>query len=388
MSNIQRDFSITFNTKKQPYIPKNRLNEFKKFLLQGGDIVITLTDLSQSGKFLGVVGMLRQDEVALLNQRVAKFVINDLNKILPEYFYLRLQAPDFRQYMISDTTGSLQKNTNNNYVLSFKLHIPPLPTQKKIASKIDTLFAKIDRGTQSLEKAKRLLEKYRQSVLKHAFEGKLTAKWREENGAGGLNNIQWKKTSLKQVTDCIQYGFTASSTKLNTGVKILRITDIQNDKVNWNQVPYCKIDKSEISKYQLNSGDIVFARTGATVGKSFLIKSFMPNTIFASYLIRVVPNNLIESKFLAYFFRSPQYWSQISKQKAGIGQPNVNGTKLSKLIFYYPPKKSQREIVDKIDTLFAKVDSGARLIERTQKLLEQCRQSILKSAFEGKLIHD
>jgi type I restriction enzyme S subunit len=84
---------------------------------------------------------------------------------------------------------------------------------------------------------------------------------------GDKTNIpnSWKELKVEDVSLKIHYGYTASSTKTNTGIKFLRITDIQDYKVNWDDVPFCEIDDYDIEKYILKEGDIVFARTGATV---------------------------------------------------------------------------------------------------------------------------
>ncbi|MDP2158979.1 MAG: restriction endonuclease subunit S, partial [Flavobacterium sp.] len=108
----------------------------------------------------------------------------------------------------------------------------------------------------------------------------------------------WKIVNLKSISESIQYGYTESSSKVENGPKFLRITDIQDNKVNWEDVPYCKIDEIIKSKYLLKEGDLVFARTGATVGKSFLIKGKIPEAVFASYLIRVRVNLEINEKYL------------------------------------------------------------------------------------------
>lgn len=141
---------------------------------------------------------------------------------------------------------------------------------------------------------------------------------------------KWERVVLESISRDISYGYTASSTDKPIGPRMLRITDIQNNSVNWDAVPYCKIVDDEIEKYILRPNDIVFARTGATVGKSFLIPSNVSNSVYASYLIRVRLTDGIDPKYISYFFQSGDYWFQIRKNQAGIGQPNVNGSKLKK----------------------------------------------------------
>src|SRR2546427_683401 len=110
----------------------------------------------------------------------------------------------------------------------------------------------------------------------------------------------WRRVSVKDMADSIQYGHTASAVQRNDGPRFLRITDIQDGRVDWNAVPSCNIPKEEIPKYRLTTGDLVFARTGATTGKSFLIGD-CPEAVFASYLIRVRVLADVDSRYLATF---------------------------------------------------------------------------------------
>ena len=200
--------------------------------------------------------------------------------------------------------------------------------------------------------------------------------------------INWILTKVDDLADKIHYGYTASSTDLDTGYKLLRITDIQNYTVEWEKVPYCKIDQEEAKKYLLNDGHLVFARTGATVGKSFLIKGNIPKSVFASYLIRIILNDELNKSYVYYFFQSPIYWQKIGISAIGIGQPNVNATILSKLEVPLSPFPEQNRIVAKIEELFSQLDAGIAELKKAQAQLKIYRQSVLKYAFEGKLTEE
>lgn len=195
----------------------------------------------------------------------------------------------------------------------------------------------------------------------------------------------WKQIKVEDIAIKIHYGFTASSTKKNTGVKFLRITDIQEYKVDWYNVPFCEIDEYDLHKYLLHEGDIVFARTGATVGKSFLITGEIPNAIFASYLIRIKLSKKINPKYIFYFFQSADYWRQIGIRSIGIGQPNVNASGLGKITLPLAPIKEQNRIVLKIEELLTELDQAHKSLIRATRLLEIQRQSLLRNAFTGKL---
>jgi len=196
---------------------------------------------------------------------------------------------------------------------------------------------------------------------------------------------EWTKTTVGELADSIQYGHTASSTSEQVGPRFLRITDIQENRVDWETVPFCQIPQSQIPKYRLAKGDLVFARTGATVGKSFLIQTEIPESIFASYLIRVRVTKAIEARYLYYFFQCSDYWHQISDSSSGIGQPNVNGKKLATITLPIAPIAKQRRIVARIEEIFSRLDAGVAALRDAKAQLQRYRQSVLAAAVTGQL---
>ncbi|MEG3850406.1 restriction endonuclease subunit S [Microcoleus sp. herbarium19] len=198
----------------------------------------------------------------------------------------------------------------------------------------------------------------------------------------------WLWTNVGEISVRIHYGYTASATDIPTGTKLLRITDIQNNSVKWDSVPYCNIDDSEEQKYLLSDGDLVFARTGATVGKSFLIEGCIPKAVFASYLIRIFLAEEIGRKFVYYFFQSHFYWIQINTGQVGIGQPHVNAQILSQVCIPLAPLNEQRRIVAKLEKLLAKVDTCKERLDKIPGILKRFRQSVLSAACSGRLTAD
>ena len=203
------------------------------------------------------------------------------------------------------------------------------------------------------------------------------------NGQGLPDGWAW--TSLGNITDSIQYGHTESAIMEPVGPKFLRITDIQDGQVNWSSVPYCICSDAEYQKYQLTPGDIVFARTGATTGKSYLIQN-CPDAVFASYLIRLRVADAIYSKYLSTFFESSFYWSQITQVKKGSAQPGVNASILSTLSLPLAPLNEQHRIVEAIETQFTRLDAAVTALKRAQANLKRYRASVLKAACEGRLV--
>ena len=164
----------------------------------------------------------------------------------------------------------------------------------------------------------------------------------------------WCWVRLSSISAEIQYGLNYSAKAFGNN-KYLRITDIQNNNVNWDDVPFITIKEGE-EDHLLQNNDIVFARTGATVGKSFLIKNIPLNATFASYLIRTKLINKEIAEYIYYFFNSSFYWKQIFDKSIGNGQPNCNGTKLASLIIPIPSENEIMRIVKKISELLFKID--------------------------------
>lgn len=177
----------------------------------------------------------------------------------------------------------------------------------------------------------------------------------------------WEWVYLGQISNAIHYGYTASANQNLKEVRLLRITDIQNNRVNWASVPGCEIDKNQLEGYQLNNGDLLIARTGGTIGKSYLVEDLSVCAVFASYLIRVIPTSPLLPKYLKLFLESETYWKQLYAKSMGTGQPNVNATSLKSLIVPLPSFQEQKRIVAKVDELMSLCDE---LEARQQKKRE------------------
>jgi type I restriction enzyme, S subunit len=144
---------------------------------------------------------------------------------------------------------------------------------------------------------------------------------------------------------------------------------------------------NQLEKIALRVGDIVFARTGGTVGKSFIISAVPEAAVFASYLIRLTSHSGVNPKFLYYFFQSLSYWEQIGLKKGGL-QGNVNATTLASLEVPVAPTNEQTRIVAKIEELFSELDKGTESLTTAREQLKSYLQALLKHAFEGKLTAD
>ena len=165
---------------------------------------------------------------------------------------------------------------------------------------------------------------------------------------------------------------------------MLRITDIQDGSVNWNSVPFTSTNEPE--KYLLHKDDIVFARTGATVGKSFLITDVPYASVYASYLIRIRLIYGISANYIYQFFNSYCYWSQITDKAVGVGQPNCNGTSLKELLIPLPPQREQDRIVPAANNLLKISDVISSEREKLSEVIQTTKSKIFDLAIRGKLV--
>jgi type I restriction enzyme S subunit len=198
----------------------------------------------------------------------------------------------------------------------------------------------------------------------------------------GLRKAGVPIVSLSSLTEDPQYGFTASAASEPVGPKLVRITDLQDGRIKWETVPYCECP--EPTKYLLKAGDILFARTGATTGKTHLVESDA-DAVFASYPIRVRPRSGVRGDYLYYFFQSDFYWSQIVSEKEGSAQPNVNGRKLMNILLPSTDTVLQGQIVEflkavrerqdgletELPLLPSPLEEQRRIVERIERLAQR-----------------
>ncbi len=176
-----------------------------------------------------------------------------------------------------------------------------------------------------------------------------------------------------------QYGYTESSSEAEIGPKFLRITDIdlETGNIKWPTVPYCKIDESEFSKYELQKGDILFARIGATTGKSAIIKNH-PKSVFASYLIRYKPDHsILNPEFVHFFTKSNFYWSQIQANSGGKLKKGVSSGLLKKFEIPMPPLPEQK----KIATVLSIIQDAGETTEAVIDASLELKKSMMKHLF-------
>ena len=323
-------------------------------------------------------------------------VLTCFSGIYNKFLFFYLQSPEFDRYANSteNAKGVAYPAINDDRLYRAIIPIPPLTEQKRIVSKIEEILPYIDQYDKAYTKLetfnKKFPEDMKKSILKLAMQGKLVEQRTEEGTADELyKNIvtekaqlikdgkikkekplpeiaedeipfeipsSWKWVRWGTLSFSIQYGYNAPAIA-NGHYRMVRISDIQDNQVLWDSVPYCEISDKEAETYLLAKNDILFARTGATVGKSFLVKDLPYEAVYAGYLIRTRYNfEKIVPKYLKLFMESQLYWQQLRNGTIATAQPNCNGQTLSKMLIPLPPLAEQKRIVAKIDELLPYCD--------------------------------
>jgi len=340
------------------------------------------------------------------NQGFKSFV--PINLEIVDYMYYCLIS--FTDEIKSRASGTTFKEISKTKFGETIIPIPPINEQKRIVKKIEELLPIVIEYGNLREKLDNLNsefpDKLKSSILQDAIQGKLVPQDSNDEPASVLlekirdekerlikekkikrnknesyifkennhfyekigkevvditNDLpfeipgNWMWCKLENITSNIHYGYTASAQEVGD-VRLLRITDIHENNVNWDSVPYCVISEDKLANYILRNRDIVMARTGGTIGKSYIINNLNKKAVFASYLIRIIPLKNINENYLKQFFESPLFWSQLRDNTKGTGQPNVNAKSLKNLLIPIPPFIEQEIIVNKIEKIFNEIN--------------------------------
>ena len=330
------------------------------------------------------------------------------NKFLLYY----MMSPDFDAYAnnTDNAKGVAYPAINDDRLYKALIPIPPLGEQFRIVSAIESVDASIrDYGVK--EEALRALngsfpESLKKSILQEAVQGKLVPQdpsdepaeallerirvekqrlikeskikkdkhesiiFRRDNSHyEKLDGVErciddelpfeipesWAWVRWGSIAESIQYGYNAPA-KQEGRIRMVRISDIHENTVAWSSVPFCDIEDSDIPTYLLQPNDILFARTGGTVGKSFLVSEVPCESIYAGYLIRTRYSSLLCPQYLKFFMESPLYWQQLKSGTTATAQPNCNGQTLAKMLLPLPPANEQLRIVANLVRAFAIID--------------------------------
>ncbi|MGF1922817.1 MAG: restriction endonuclease subunit S [Bacteroidia bacterium] len=327
------------------------------------------------------IALLEKHENALLSQAYTVFEVIDENELYPEYLMMWFKRPEFDRYARFMSHGSAREIFSWAEMCDTLLPIPSPEKQLEIVKEYKVIKNRIKLNNQLIAK----LEETAQAIYKQWF---VDFEFPDENGlpyksSGGemvkseLGEIPkgWLISKLSQIVDS-QYGYTASADFFVEGPKFLRITDISNDAVNWNSVPNCEIDKRDFDKYSLEEGDIVIARTGATVGSAKQINKLSPLAVFASYLVRLKIKDKRLFRYVGLSVVSQGYKDYILNVAGGSAQPQANAVLMTDYNIILPLE----DVINKLNVI---VNSIFDLQEILQ--VENSKTLILKELILAKM---
>lgn len=304
------------------------------------------------------------------NQGFANFLCKEMLLNIYLAYYLR----NIKQRLKDLASGSTFKEITKGTLLNVKIPLPPFPEQRAIAHILQSIQEAKAARQREIE-----LERERKSALMdYLFSHGTKGEPRKQTEIGEIPE-SWEVVRLGDYCHKPDYGYTESANYSPVGPKFLRITDIQNDNVNWDEVPYCVCSGEDREKYSLENGDIVIARIGATTGKAYMINDY-PESVFASYLIRVRSNDGLLPPFLNQYFRTNYYWRQINQSKGGRLKGGVNIPVLSRIVLPLPPFSEQQEIAEILHTCDTKIAA----LEQEADRLDELFHAMLDELMTGK----
>jgi len=304
-----------------------------------------IPDTSRRGDKIGIALLTDYDE-GLVSNIYTVFEVKDENELLPEYLMLWFSRPEFDRYARFKSHGSVREIMDWDEMCKVELPVPSIDKQRSIVKAYQTITERIE--------------------LKRRINDNLAAQMRAYFKEYTANNASI--TGKLKDYSVMQYGYTETATTEPVGPKFLRITDIAQNYIDWNGVPYCPISEGNHEKYVLSEGDVVVARTGATVGYAKMVGRNIPDSVFASFLVRIRP---IDDEYRYYFglaITSSEFLDFVQTNAGGSAQPQANPPLLGEFELSIPNKQSLPEFNTKISSFLGVIESNETEISKLHEV--------------------
>lgn len=316
--------------------------------------VIIFDDFTTSSQFVNFQFKVKSSAMKILNP--------NLELVLPKFIYYKMQMIDFDH-------GTHKRYWIQQYS-KIKVQIPSIPRQETILLKIEELFSELDKGVETLITIKKQLEVYRQAVLKNAFR-----------------NSQRIKTN--EVCVHITDGDHMPPPKAQVGIPFVMISNIKGNQIDWENTHFVDSDYySQIGEKRTPCiGDVLYTVTGS-FGIPVLV-DFNQKFCFQRHIALLRPNTSISQKFLYYALQTPDVLQQAAHRATGTAQKTVGLAVLRDLdIPFEEGLHEQNHIVSRIESQLSLYDSILKTVNSALEQADTMRKSILKQAFEGRLINE
>ena len=336
---------VSVQKKFIPSIANTVGTDFKKYKVVKKGQFTYIPDTSRRGDKIGIA-LLEDDEEGLVSNVYTVFEIIDEKQLIPEYLMLWFSRPEFDRYARFKSHGSVREVMDWDEMCKVELPVPPYEKQKEIVDGYKAITERI--------------------ALKQKINDNLSAQMRAYFKEYTANNASI--TGKLKDYSVMQYGYTETATTEPVGPKFLRITDIAQNYIDWNGVPYCPISEENHEKYVLSEGDVVVARTGATVGYAKMVGRNIPDSVFASFLVRIRP---IDDEYRYYFglaITSAEFLDFVQTNAGGSAQPQANPPLLGEFELSIPNKQSLPEFNTKISSFLGVIESNETEISKLHEV--------------------
>lgn len=314
------------------------------------------------------------------------YVCTPKKNVFPKFFYWLMISPyvvdGLNKYMKGDNSPSIRGGD----IEGFCYPIPPLPEQKRIVYRIESLFAKLDEAKEKIQQVLDGAEMRKAAILHKAFTGELTKNWRKENG---ISEDSWVEYTLQSVcTMKITDGThkTPTYSDKENGVVFLSAKDITSGEINWENTKYItsELHKELYSRLAPQINDILLAKNGTT-GVAALVKEDKVFDIYVT-LALLRPNvEIVIPEYLLNIINSPLCKVQFNENLTGIGVPNLHLRDIKDVKIKVPSISEQEIISDKVEMLLANEGMVTKNCLKQIEVIDTMKKSILAKAFRGEL---
>lgn len=280
---------------------------------------------------------------------------------------------------------SAQNGFNKDDLSEFKITIPPLKEQKRIADKLDSMLARMDACRERLDRIPAILKRFRQAVLAAATSGKLTEEWRKTTEY----TEEWTINPLKALCSRVSVGHVGQTSQFYTtsdiGIPFLRSQNVRPGYVSIEGLAYITQDfHNQLQKSQLQAGDLLIVRVGANRGDSCVLPNIFDKVNCAN-IVFARPTKILPA-YLSIFFQSPSCQEDLLNKTVGGAQGVINTKSVELINVKVPPHAEQTEIVRRVEELFAYADRIEARYQAARAQADKLTPAILAKAFRGELV--
>lgn len=349
-----------------------------------------------------------------LGSTLGRFPQNDL--INNDYLFHFLSSK--YQFLNDNKKGAGIPHLNTDLLYDLILPIPALLEQKRIVQKIESTLSRIIATETNLIKVENLLQKYQESLLAKAFKGELTKQNSKDNTVKNrIDNIRderkektlgkyhvidpvdeedklfeiplsWEWVRLGEVCSLITDGVHAKPKYTESGVAFISVKDVTTGQLDFSDCKFVsKKDHETFTKRcKPERGDVLYTKVGATYGRPAIVDTDREFSLYVSVALLKPIQSLIDSKYLHSFLRGFFGKSQADRAISGIGVPDLHLTKIRNFVIPLPPIEEQKRIVAIYERNYEPFQGVIKTIQSAEKLTQKMKESVLRKAFEGRLV--